>query len=86
MKRVLTFRWGEAMRTPKREEVSSLATVSRESLEETREACAWLHDIAVESEAMGYGPPGLSDWIERLGMHCAAELQRRGLFPLGGLQ
>jgi hypothetical protein len=74
------------MNTLNREDVSSLASVSRESLEETRGACAWLHDIALESEAMGYAPPGLSDWIERLGMHCTAELQRRGLFPIGGLQ
>lgn len=66
--------------------MSGLAGVAPDVLEETRGACAWLHGIAVDSESLGTAPEGVADWLERLGMACAAQLQSIGQLPKGGIQ
>jgi len=66
--------------------MSGLADVAPDVLEETRSACAWLHGIAVDAETLGTAPEGVAEWLERLGMACAGQLQDTGHMPKVGLQ
>ena len=66
--------------------MSGLSGVAPDVLEETRAACAWLHGTAEQSEMLGTAPEGVADWLERLGMACAAQLQATGHMPKGGIQ
>lgn len=63
-----------------------LGDVSPETLETTREACAWLHDIALEGERQGGTPEVVVQWLERLGSACDQELQAQGLMHRETLQ
>lgn len=57
--------------------------VSWEAVGRTHAACEWLHNIAVECEQRGNKntPPGLSAWIQNLGILCYLDLVKGGIAP-----
>lgn len=65
--------------------MSSVAGIDPQDLEETVRACLWLHGIALAAETLQTVPEGSALWLEKLGLQCAAELQRLGLYPVGGV-
>lgn len=63
-----------------------MINVRPETLEITREACEWLHDIALEGVRQGGTPEVVAQWLEHLGSACAQDLQALGLMHRETLQ